>query len=675
MSKIVETKWLAEDRRGRLKRYPVVLEYTDNNRINVVESDFVFKDEIKAMQGSRCEFKNGVFSHWHFDNSQRNRFQMDWLEGQNPYEWFERDLIEHDYPTFGNGVMEFTLHNHQKNMADNLLTYHFHIFGAEMGVGKTGAAIAAAVLSGKKGFWWVGPKSSIYNIRKEFEEWGVPDDLFDEIIHYELFVEKMRTWKSGNPAPIGVIFDEAHRLKSPSAQRTGCAQAMADAIRAEYGHDGYVCLMTGTPSPKNPADWWALCEIAYPGFLKEGDKNKLEKRLGFYRTGFNPITGQHYPDRVGWRDDPNRCAICGKYEAEGNHIIKGVPIMADDDPEIEPHAHEQSENEVALMHSRLKGLATIIHKKDVLDLPQKVYKVIHLEPTPSLLRVASVISKAAPTAIQGLNDLRQLSDGFQYREVEDGFQACDICEDGTVERFYHPNDPEATIHSVDLLSEDFVAELEKETAKCPKCKGTQKVTKYKRITKEVPCPKEDAVVDLLDQEFEQRRIVFFAGFRGALDRVTRVCQREGWDTMRVDGSGWRIERLVGKPKKNSQPETEVVKLDNPMDYWTENPDRKIAFVAHPKSGGVSLTLCEKEGRPGAKLACFYSNDYDPASRAQAEDRIDRLGMLHFATIVDLFHLPTDERVLEVLRMNRKLELMTMGDFEAVANDYAGVAED
>jgi len=37
---------------------------------------------------------------------------------------------------------------------------------------------------------------------------------------------------------------------------------------------------------------------------------------------------------------------------------------------------------------------------------------------------------------------------------------------------------------------------------------------------------------------------------------------------------------------------------------------------------------------------------------------------------DLIHLPTDERVLEVIRANRRLELMTMGDFSDALQDNA-----
>jgi hypothetical protein len=43
-------------------------------------------------------------------------------------------------------------------------------------------------------------------------------------------------------------------------------------------------------------------------------------------------------------------------------------------------------------------------------------------------------------------------------------------------------------------------------------------------------------------------------------------------------------------------------------------------------------------------------------------------MVGGALIIDIFHLPTDKRVLEVLNQNRKLELMTMNVFE---EDYDG----
>ena len=660
---IIETKFQIQVK-NRIYRYPVKYCHTDKHRIEFLESRFEIKDEIKSMKGSHWHgYDEGDKRKiWSVDDCTRNRFQIEFLRGGDPYEWFDQELIDHEYPQFGSDIIgHHDLMSQQRLMADTALTYHYQIWGAEMGVGKTLAAFAVMRMSQTKGWWWVGPKSSLYGIKHECKIWGLPEDTISDMMSYEGMMQKMRHWRKGDPAPIGVIFDESQKLKTPTAQRTQCAQKLADAIRKEHDKDGFVILMTGTPSPKSPVDWWAPCEIAWPGFIKEGNKGAFEQRLGFFRLR-DDLAGQAFNTRTAWRDDTDRCGICGLYEDEGHHIGEYGNVILEDIG-FDTHTFEQSENEVANLYPRLEGLVTIVHKKDCLDLPDKVYKEILCEPSPSLLRVAGALTKTAPNVITGLTWLRELSDGFQYREVEDGHTTCPACEDGTELIWRDPDG--ATIRDTDLLSEEFVAKLTKETIECSLCKGTKKVVKYKRLTREVPCPKEQAVVDLLEQCEEQRRIVFFAGFTGSLDRITKTCQREGWDTMRVDGRGWRIERLTGEPNEDGSPKVELVKLENPMDYWIENPDRKISFVAHPKSGGISLTLCPQANRPGATVCCFYSNDFDPASRSQAEDRIHRVGMdeVKGATVVDLFHLPTDRRVLDVLKQNRKLELMTMGDFE------------
>ena len=84
---------------------------------------------------------------------------------------------------------------------------------------------------------------------------------------------------------------------------------------------------------------------------------------------------------------------------------------------------------------------------------------------------------------------------------------------------------------------------------------------------------------------------------------------------------------------------------------------RVAFCANPESGGMSLTLVE------ARTAVYWSNHWKPEYRVQSEDRIHRMGMdLNLGClIVDLIHFPSDERVLDVIRANRKLELMTMGE--------------
>ena len=84
---------------------------------------------------------------------------------------------------------------------------------------------------------------------------------------------------------------------------------------------------------------------------------------------------------------------------------------------------------------------------------------------------------------------------------------------------------------------------------------------------------------------------------------------------------------------------------------------RVAFVANPESGGMSLTWWRPAWRSTGPTR------WKPEYRVQSEDRIHRMGMDQNlgCTIVDLIHLPSDERVLDVIRENRKLELMTMGE--------------
>lgn len=64
------------------------------------------------------------------------------------------------------------------------------------------------------------------------------------------------------------------------------------------------------------------------------------------------------------------------------------------------------------------------------------------------------------------------------------------------------------------------------------------------------------------------------------------------------------------------------------------------------------------------MALYYSNDFNGEARAQSEDRGHRPGMdmNKGFTIIDIFHLPSDEKVYQNLKQKRKLELMTLGEF-------------
>jgi SNF2 family DNA or RNA helicase len=640
------------------------------SEIEFLKSPFHLKNEIKAMQGARwLGFRReNPKKVWTVDNCPRNWMQIKYLMGQNPYEWFDRELINYEYRNWPDIIDPKTggpaeMMDHQKFMTDTGLTYHYQIWGAEMGTGKTLSAQMLMEMSGAPRWFWIGPLKSLENIEREWEKWGLSltwckpktgkalaDAVRDDkhniyLTTYERVVKYMTTRELDDPIPMGVICDESSRLKSPTAQRSKAAQDLGDMIRYKYGVEaGYFIEMSGTPSPKSPLDWWKQCEIVWPGFLKEGSKDQLEKRLAFMRT-------QELPDnvinvRVGWKDDERKCVECGLHDEVGPHVID------EDDPTAPVHDFKASFNEVAYMYERLEGLVTIIHKKDVLQLPDKVYEVDYCKPSPSTLRVAKTLAKTAPNVMTGITWLRELSDGFMYKEVADGVKSCKVCagsaEAGRLQVWFDPARLDQPIEQVAMLDPEYVKTLEEKFIECPRCGGTQQTKKMKRIAREVPCPKEAKLKARLGQCEETGRIVIFAGFQGSVDRIRGICHKAGWDVVQCDGRGWQVS---DKTKKR-------IATDKPLDYWADlEHNQNVAFIGHPMSGGLSLNLTE------SRMTVFWSNDFNPESRSQAEDRIHRKGMDENkgCKIVDIFHLPSDEKVRDILRQNRKLELMTMGD--------------
>jgi len=642
---------------GKQYRSPVVLERRDgriyfwDGKVGT-KTKFELSREIKAMRGAHYhgyedEGEYAKKKVWSVDDCQRNRMQIGYLCGENVYAWFDRPLQRFTYRPLTRGGVPQALMPHQADMADAGLTYHYQIFGAEMGTGKTLAAQMVIEKSGVNLVWWAGPKTSLPNIKREFKLWGFPFEKCQiEFFTYEGLVRVMDEWDGSQPLPRFFVADESSRCKNDTSQRSKACQKLADLIREKYGYEGYVILMSGTPSPKTPFDWWSPCEIAWPGFLKEGSRRAMEDRLAF-------MVKQQFDDRstfmkrIGWKDDQRKCAECGTIFEEGPHELDGVT-----DPD-DYHKFVPSKNEVAYLYERLKGLVIVKHKKDCLQLPEKRYRKVVCKPTASTLRVAEAIVGSAPNAVTGMTLLRELSDGFQYREIEDGVTKCPHCTDGTVAQWVDPEDTEAHYEAIDMLDPDLRSRLVKEMVPCPACDGKREVPRMVRIAREVPCPKDAALKMLLDENEEVGRIVVFAGFTGSVDRIVRLCLKEKWDVVRCDQGNFRVFAA-----KSDSPEGALTTEEEPLDYWANMEGHgKVAFVANPESGGMSLTLVE------ARMAVYWSNSWKPEYRVQSEDRIHRKGMDENlgCTIVDLIHLPSDGRVLDVIRANRKLELMTMGE--------------
>jgi SNF2 family DNA or RNA helicase len=595
-------------------------------------------EEVKSFDGAKWHGfdENNPRKIWSIKDNPRNRFQLSYLahpgasDPLNPYVRY-RSSLQHVQPNR-------SVYAHQGGMIDFGYTRHYCILAAEMGTGKTLTAIEIMEASKMDDWIWVGPKSALVSVKVEFGKWKTK--VAPKFVTYEGLQKLLADWPAGRPAPHGVVFDECSRCKNPTAKRTQAAKYLADSIRKEWGPRGYVLLMSGTPAPKSPADWWSICEIACPGFIREGTIDKFKQRLAIIEMREQAVGLGAFPHLVAWKDDEKKCGKCGLYKEAETHS-EGVDVYAATQTN---HRYEPSVNEVAKLYRRMSGLVEVRFKKDCLELPDKVYEEIVCTPSRSILNAARAIEARTTSTVSALTLLRELSDGFQYFDRKEGTTVCPGCHGKKM-----ISQPVVEEPDIDGPTAGEIKAPEWETVACPECKGTGEIDKMVRDTKVVPCPKDDELRNVLDTYDDVGRVVVFGGFTGTIDRIVDTCLKLDWKIIRVDGRGWHNNMGL------KTPEDMVRAFQNEL---TDRP--RIAFISHPGSGGMGLTLT------ASPVILYYSNDFNAESRLQSEDRIHRAGMdvNRGAKIIDLIHLPTDKVVLDNLKNKRRLQDMTMGELKA-----------
>lgn len=597
------------------------------------------KNDIKLLDGSKWHGKDKTpRKAWSIKDNSHNRFQIKYLV--NPGNTPLNPYYVYDQP-WKSFTTTRPLYNHQRSMTAHGISTHYCIWAAEMGVGKSLSAIEvmewACYHQGVYDCFWVGPQSAIVSAKLECKNWK--SKITPQFFTYEGLQKEIENWPSGRKSPMVLIIDECSRCKNPTAKRTIAVQYMADAIRREWGDKGFVIEMSGTPTPKDPTDWWSLAEIACPGFLIEGTREILNKRLSIIEHVERTVGGGTYPQRVTWKDDERKCNICGLFKDAETHS-GGVDVFQTNS--MICHPYQKSVNEVAYLGTRLKGLAQVIYKKDCLDLPPKIYREVELQPTLQIQNLAELIKAKSSTAIEALTLLRELSDGFQYRETVTGKETCPLC--------IGKRTVLAPVYSDDTTEEDIqagTANYELQERACDKCNGIGSVDKITRTVYEIPTPKEDALIELLDEFEEVGRFIICAGFTASIDRVIKICEKEKWATIKIDGRSWSC----------SAPH---IKTREEMIEAFQDKEKKIprlVTVMHPASGGMGLTLT------ASPAMLYYSNDFNSESREQSEDRGHRpsMNIERGFTIIDLFHLPSDRKVRDNLKAKKNLMHLTMNE--------------
>ena len=596
--------------------------------------------EVKSMQGHKWHGYDEPVPRkiWSIADSPRNAFRLAFLAGENPYARYDKPLVEFETSR--------PLYGHQRLMVSQILTRGFCVLAGEMGLGKSLAWLEAlehiAELHNTM-IWYVGPKSGVVSVKREFIKWK--SKFEPRFMTYEKFTNVIRDWVPGDVAPRMVCFDESSKLKNPSAKRSQAALHLSLAIREEWGEHGYIVLMSGTPAPKAPTDWWHQCEVACPGFLKEGTIGKFKKRLCLSELR-KSITGGSYPHIITWLDDAEKCGKCGKLASAPCHDAYKI---VDYD-----HPHVSTVNEVANLNARIADLALIQFKRDCLDLPDKTYQTIKVKPTVETLRAARLIRTTSTRAITAITLMRELSDGFQYTEEVIGKETCPQCNGEGTYKGRLPREDVDPMAPQDIRPEDFIDG----DVHCQLCDTDGQVDMIRRIATEIDTPKDQAFIQLLDDFEDTGRFVVWGGFTATVDRLVAIAHKYGWTTLRIDGRGYHGLTPTG----DSVPHEDLLDAmdaSNPRRQELLDKHPKVCVCGHPKAGGMGLTFNI------APVALYYSNDFDGEARMQSEDRIHRLGMdlNRAALIIDLIHLPTDTLVLDNLKKKKKLQSLTLGDID------------
>lgn len=186
------------------------------------------------------------------------------------------------------------------------------------------------------------------------------------------------------------------------------------------------------------------------------------------------------------------------------------------------------------------------------------------------------------------------------------------------------------------FAEEMVAEIGGQTIMATVVLA--KLTKLRQLTSGFVYDEQRAVISMEDkQKLKQleeilievtsnHKVVIWTTFRHEISMIEKLVQELKLKHVKIDGTIPQNERQEAIRK-------------------FQEDDSYRVFVGNQHAGGLGITLTS------ADYCVFYSNDYSPEIRLQAEDRLHRIGQKNTVTYIDILLKSTID--ISIFRMLRK----------------------
>ncbi len=415
------------------------------------------------------------------------------------------------------------------------------------------------------------------------------------------------------------VLDEAHYIKTPTAERT-------KSILRSAKYAPFRRVLTGTPIAQGPFDAYSQIKFLIDDYWNKnqlGTFTEFKQHFGIWKKGWNPTAFNPKTKK----NDGN------EYD-----VLVGYRRLDD-------------------LNALLQPVSSRVTKDDVLDLPPKLYSKRFFPMTPEQgklyrqlrdeyivwLETGGIERDAAAVAAEPSPDACPTCLG--KREVEfDGFiYPCPDCGDA-------PDlGAEGTTPVIAALAITRLLRLQQITC------GYLPTDDEAEPVYTIPGPNRrlDLLCDLIEES--QHKVIVWARFQMDITLIMDALRERGISAVRYDGLVNDDERADAKAR--FQGERPLYHNGQVVGREAVPPEEQArVFVGNPAAGATGLTLT------AAKTVIYYSNSFKLIDRLQSEDRAHRIGQTNNVLYIDLVAEDSvDEKVVEALRNKFNVASQITGD--------------